>query len=71
MTYENSVIEASVKTTNKSTVIVFDYYTEGHLTYLGQFERVIPSGDTVPVDVNDSGALEQYAIKQFPNRQVQ
>ena len=75
-TVENAVIEASLKMTNKSTVVVYDYYTADHATYLGQFEQVIPADEPLPTDlVNSNGditvdTLEQYGIDQFPDRQV-
>lgn len=55
------VIEASSKTTNKSTVTVCEYYTDGHVTYLGQFQSSTFAS-------TDPAAVEQFCLANYANR---
>lgn len=55
------VIEAGVKVVRKGTVTVCDYYTEGHVTYLGQFQ----SNEFAS---SDPDTVKQFCLDNYVNR---
>lgn len=57
----SGVIEAGSKRTNKSDFTTCEYYTDGYLNYLGQYQE---SG----VSSNDAGVIEEFCLDNYVDR---
>ncbi len=61
----SGVIEAAVKTTNKSHVTVCNYYSTGHVDFLGYYQDYNGSFASM-----DPAAVEQFCLDHYAERTV-
>ncbi len=59
------VVEASVKTTSKSHVTVCNYYSTGHVDFLGYYQDYNGAFTST-----DPGAVEQFCLDHYAERTV-